>query len=254
MRVLLVLLVTNLALLVLDSKGWLEPERSAAGVVTAPVIYSLYSAKLGLADFFSFVTFWKSGEVRIKNLEQRNLELISYENLALNLERENQELKAELGIDGKILKTAKLLPATVLGAGQYLEINVGEKDGVREGMSVVYLGNLVGRLVRVEAHESFVQLPTDSRTKVPVKTGRISGLAVGQFNRAVLLDKVSSNEQINVSDLVVTSGEGGSYQPDLVVGKVKRIISKDTDLFIQAEVETLIDYDKLTTVFVILEN
>ncbi len=144
---LLLLLVASLIIFFLDSRHVLDPGRSAFQVVTAPVSFSFYRAKVGMEDFFSFATFWKSGEARIKNLEQRNLELVAFENRAKDLERENSELRKQLGVTS--LVEARLFPATVLGIGQYLEIGVGEKDGVKTGLSVVYLDNLVGKVVRV---------------------------------------------------------------------------------------------------------
>lgn len=249
-KVLLLLFITSLVLIFLDSRRVLEPVRSVAQSVAVPVTYSLYSAKRGAVDFFSFLKFWRSGEARIRNLEQRNLELVVFENQAKRLAAENGELRKQLGV--RVLPEKRMLPAAVLSVGQYLEIGAGQADGVREGQSVIYLDNLVGKVVQVTNRQSFVQLPTDSVSRIPVKVNRVSGLVSGQFNSSMLLDKVAQNEEIKIDDLVMTSGEGDSFEPNLILGKIKKITSSQTDLFQKAEVEPLIDYRGLILCYVII--
>lgn len=246
-KFLLILLAASLLLMFLDTKGILEPVRSTVQVVTAPLQYGLYRGKLAVRSYFSFLTFWKSGEARIKDLELRVAQLAAEKNRADDLERENEALRRQLGVDS--LKTKKLLPAAVLGKGKrLLEINVAAK----EGSTVVFLNNLVGKVTR-GGRISFVMEPTDPQAKIPVIIGSVSGLVGGQFGSSMILDHVAQAEKINVNDIVVTSGEGGSYVPGLVVGKIKKITSKPTDIFAQAEVVPLIDYGNLDTVFVILD-
>ncbi|MBI4099483.1 rod shape-determining protein MreC [Candidatus Microgenomates bacterium] len=251
MRIFLALLALSVALVILDSRGVLLPAKSAVALVTAPIEYSLYQAKLGVFDWLSFFKFWRSGEARIKNLEQRNLELLTFEKQAKVLEEENSQLRGQLGV--RSLAAKKLLPATVLGVGQTMELAVGSRDDVRVGMTVVSLDNLVGRVTQVTATTSFVQLPTDSGAKIPVKVGRVSGLAMGQFDASVVLDRVAQNEGINTGDIVLTSGEGSSYVPNLIVGKVGKSESAKTDIFSRFQIELPVDYGRLSTVFVILD-
>ncbi len=239
-------------ILLLDARGALDPVHSVASVAVMPVQYAFYQGRLGLENVFSFATFWRSGEARIKNLEQRNLELVAFKNKAEILERENGELRKQLGapLRQDFAGQEKLLPAPVVLAGSFLELEVGRADGVKEGASVIYLSNLVGRVVKVLDHSSLVELPTSSQSKIPVRIGLVSGLVFGQFNSTIVLSQVAANEELNVGDLVVTSGEAGSFVPNLIVGKIEKITSLETDLFKMAEVGALIDYKKLTTVFV----
>jgi rod shape-determining protein MreC len=243
-RVFSVFVAISLLLMFLDSKKLVEPEKRAVQVVTVPMQYFYYRAGQNFANTFSFLTFWRSGEARIKNLEQRNLELMVNERKASELALENAQLRRQLGASLKTEK--KLVPAMVFGKNRYLEI---DNLGV-EGGNVVYLNNLVGRIEKNSGRTSFVQLPTDTGSKIPVKVGKATGLVIGQYNSSILLDKVAQNEEIKVDDLVVTSGEGGSYEPNLIVGKISKIESVPTDLFQKATIVSLIDYGELQTVFV----
>lgn len=241
-RSFLVFLLLAFLLMILDVRGALAPVHSVSDTVSAPMTYFLYQTRLTVLDWFSFFRFWKSGEARIKFLEQRNLELMAQGQKAAGLENENAALRAELGAPKR--SAATLLPAVVVGVGKKMEIGAGVKDGVKVGMTVTYLDNLVGLVSQVSDRQSFVELPTSSDSKIPVKIGKVSGLVLGQYNTAMVLSRVAQNEAVNSGDLVTT--ETGSF----LVGKVGKITSSKTDLFIQAEVLPLVHYEDLTWVFI----
>lgn len=242
MRTFLALLFLCLIIFFLDGRGYLNGVKGAVQIVTLPVQYSFFAAGQNVKNSFSFLTFWKSGEARIKNLELKNLELQAAKNEAERLSKENKELKKQLGVN--LFRDRVLLPATVLGVDRYLQIGAGINDGVKEGATVIYLDNLVGKIIRVLPRSSFVMLPTDPQTKIPVKIKESKGLISGQFNSSQILDRVGQNEEINTGDLIFTL-------EDLVVGKVDKIISQQTDIFKKATVKPVLNYADLTTVFVI---
>lgn len=240
-------LVASLLLFLLDTAQLLNPVKTAAQIVFLPAEEAVHSVKIGLDDTFSFLTFWRSGESRIKNLEQRNLELLTKANQADSLASENADLRAQLGV--KPLAGNTLLPARVLGLDRYLGVAAGADDGVRSDMTVVYLGNYVGKVKTVSPKSSFVELPTDPDTKISAKigvTGTVHGLISGQFNSSITLDHVAQEEDMKVGDQVFTDD-------NLLIGSVVSIDSKDTDLFKRATIQPQITTGKLTTVFIILK-
>lgn len=250
-RVFFVLIFASLTFFWADRKGFLYWPRYGVQSVVNPIQYGLYAFKIGLVDSVSFLTFWKSGEERIKHLEQKNWELTSKLVSLDTLTKENRALREQLGTNQVTKKN--LILARVLGKGQGMEIDVGASQSVKVGMTVVYAGNLVGRVEKVLPHSAFVILPTDGNSKIPVAIGDVRAVAVGSFGSQILLDKVGQTDRIQKDDLVRTSGEGNSYLPDLIVGRVTKISGKETDLFRQAEVTPLLDYGKIDTVFVISE-
>ena len=235
---------------ILDGIGFLNLPKSAIQVITIPIQYSVYSAKHGIDETFSFLTFWKSGEARIKNLEQRNLELAAAADRAKILEKENGELRKQLG--ARAARPKELFPAAVLGAGRFLSIGVGVHDGVKVGQTVVYLNNLVGKIVATSPRSSLVQLPTDPDARTPVKVKQARGLVIGQYNSSMILDRVAQNEEIGEGDMVLTSGEGNSLEADLNVGKIEKIESSGSDLFQRGALSPVLDFGHLGMVFVIL--
>lgn len=248
-RLLLALVFASLLLFFADRQNAFYWPRFGVQIVVNPVERGLYSAKVFLFDSVSFLTFWRSGEERIKNLEQRNWELTSKQVVLESLLRENEAMRKQLGTS--VPQGKKLLPAPVLGMNQVMEIGVGSNERVRKGMSVTLAGNLVGRVDRVLPHSAMIMMPTDGYSRIPVAIGSVRAVAVGSFGSKITLEKVGQTDQIQVEDLVVTSGEGDSYYPGLVVGRIAKITGKETDLFRQAEVVPLLDFAKLGTVFVV---
>lgn len=248
MRIFLILLTLSGLIFIGDKVGVLGPVRTAATVVTVPVQGALYSVQQSTFDLFSFLTFWKSGEARIKNLELRLAEAGSQQARADALAKENADLRAQLGAPASLGK--KLLPAPVLGQGRYLEIGVGAGDKVAVGQTVVYLNYLIGRVAKISGRESFVALPTDSDSKVPVVIGTAHGLVIGQFNSSAIITQIAQNENLQSGDTIMTSGEGGTYRPGLIVGQVGEIKNDSTALFKQASVTFPLDFERLGTVFI----
>ena len=98
---------------------------------------------------------------------------------------------------------------------------------------------------------SSILLPTDPDSKIPVKTAKTGakGLLIGQFESGMLLDKVVQQDELLISDTVITSGEGG-FADGIVIGSIANINKKETELFQTAEVKSLLGLSRLEYVFV----
>ena len=136
----------------------------------------------------------------------------------------------------------------------YVIINRGSNDGILRGMPVVTDQGLVGRVDSVIADAARVQLITDSDSNVNVRlqNAETEASLVGSVTGDVTLDLIPQDVAIEVGDLVLTSGLGGGYPPDLIVGQVVNIRSRDFDLFQRATVQTVVDFNRLQIVLVIV--
>ncbi len=246
-RSLSLFLAAAFLLLILDWTRLTAPFFSFTAVATLPIQMGAHALRGGLTDSLLVVAFWRSGEVRIRSLEERNAELTAAAERVGALERENLELRKQLGEVS--VAQSRFSSALVVGAGTGLIIAKGSQDSIRVGQSVTYLNNLVGRVIKVTPQVSFVELPTGGGSKIPCRIRQAHCLAVGQFNSSIFFDRVAQNEEVLEGDVVLTSGEDGVFAPGLVIGKVVSKNSKDTDLFVRGEVRPLIDYGRLTTVF-----
>ncbi len=137
---------------------------------------------------------------------------------------------------------------------QYVIINRGSNDGIQRGMPVVTNQGLVGRVDAVIADAARVQLITDpaSNVNVRLQNAELDASLIGSVTGDVTLDLIPQDVALERGDLVLTSGLGGGYPPDLIVGQVINVRTRDFDLFQQATVQPVVDFNRLQIVLVIV--
>jgi rod shape-determining protein MreC len=137
---------------------------------------------------------------------------------------------------------------------QYVIINRGSNDGILRGMPVVTDQGLVGRVDAVIADAARVQLITypASNVNVRLQNAQVDASLVGSVTGDIGLDLIPQDAIVQVGDLAITSGLGGGYPPDLIVGQVVNVRKRDFDLFQHATVQPVVDFNRLQIVLVIV--
>jgi len=135
----------------------------------------------------------------------------------------------------------------------YIIINRGTNDAIRRGMPVVTDQGLVGRVDAVISDAARVQLITDpaSAVNVRLQNSNTDAILVGSISGDLSLDFLSQDVTIEPHDVVLTSGLGGNYPPDLLVGQVVNVRKRDYELFQKASIQSVIDFLRLEIVLVI---
>ena len=135
----------------------------------------------------------------------------------------------------------------------YIIINRGSNDDIRRGMPVVTNQGLVGRVDAVIADAARVQLITDpaSAINVYLQNAETDAMLFGSVTGDVSLDMISQDVSVEPGDLVLTSGLGGGYPSDLIIGQVVTMRSLEFELFQQATVQPAVDFSRLDIVLVI---
>jgi rod shape-determining protein MreC len=234
---------------------------SASNVFTGSLVgvQTWFSARfVALQDFFT-------SPRDIASLRQRNAEL---EGEVAELQSQVIQLQQEVGeteilaalVDFTRARTENSYKAAaVIGRDpspflHYVIINVGSNDGVLRGMPVVTNQGLIGRVEAVIADAARVQLITDPASSVNVRlqNAETEASLVGSVTGDVILELIPQDINVQSGDLVLTSGLGGGYPPDLIIGQVGNIRSRDFDLFQQAAVQPVVDFNRLEVVLVIL--
>lgn len=156
------------------------------------------------------------------------------------------------------LEDQEFLPADVIaieqtGIARSIIINRGTRDGIAVGMPVTTELGLVGRIIVVSANAAQVQLINDENSAVSsrLQATRAQGSIIGQASGVLRLTMVDLDEVIDLGDLVITSGLGGNFPPDIVVGQVTSVRQFEFELFQEAEVRSLFDFDTLELVLVV---
>jgi rod shape-determining protein MreC len=213
---------------------------------------------IALQDFFT-------SPRDIAFLRQQNTEL---QNEAAELQAQVIQLQQQVGetqVLAALVDFSRARPentykaAAVIGRDpspflHYVIINRGSNDGILRGMPVVTNQGLVGRVDAVIADAARVQLITDpgSSVNVYLQNADVEATLVGSVTGDLILKLIPQDAVVEVGDLVLTSGLGGGYPPDLIVGQVLNVRSRDYDLFQQAAVQPVVDFDRLQIVLVIV--
>jgi len=198
-------------------------------------------------------------------LQQKNLQLEAQVSQLQAQIIELQQQLAETNILSALVDFARANPenryqaAAVIARDpspflRYVIINRGSDDNIRRGMPVVTQQGLVGRIDAVTANAARVQLITDSTAIVNAKIQPSGAQAVlkGQVTGDLILDLIPQGTQVEVGDLVLTSGLGGGYPPNIVIGQISGIRSQPQDLFQTASVQSVVDFNQLEIVLVII--
>lgn len=244
-------------LIALALAGYLTP---LSRVILTPLV----SVQTWLSTRFQAVESFISAP---KDTAQLRLEVEQLQNENARLEAQiidlNQQL-SESRITSALLDFARSHPentylaAQVIGIDtnpflQYVIINRGSDDGLRRGMPVVTQQGLVGRIAAVTAGAARIQLITDTDSKVNVRLepSRAQALLAGQITGEVALENIPQSAEVTVGDLVLTSGLGGNYPSNILIGQVTNVTRRDYDIFQTASVQPVVDFSQLEIVLVI---
>ena len=253
--VFLVLVVIGLIILALG--GYLSP---VSRVALGPLI----GAQTWLSTRYQAIQSYFNAPQDVARLRQRNAEL---EAEVSRLQTEIIELKQQI-VDTRVLSALvdfarvnpenRVIAAAVIGRDpspfvKYVIINRGSDDGLRRGMPVVTQQGLVGRVAAVTAGAARVQLLVDSGSSVNVRLepSRAQAVLLGSVTGELTLDMIPQLAAVQIGDLVLTSGLGGNYPQNILIGQVVNLRRKETDLFQQAVIQPVVDFNQLEIVLII---
>jgi len=237
--------------------GYLSP---AVGVASEPFIAAQRWITTRIIAFNDFINFPRD----IATLSQQNAELqkqISQQDSQI-VELQQQLSQAEVLY--ALLDFARARPenhyiaSAVIGRDpspflQYIIIDHGSDDGLRHGMPVVNEQGLVGIVDAVTARAARVQLidDPDSVVNVYLQSSKVQAQISGSVTSEISLSMIPQNAIVSIGELVLTSGLGGDFPANIVIGKVTNTRKLETDLFQSAIVQPIVDLTNISAVLVI---
>lgn len=151
------------------------------------------------------------------------------------------------------------IAATVVGREispflQYIIIDKGSEDGVLFGMPVVTQQGLVGRVDAVISGAARIKLITDSTSVVNIylQSADIEAQLQGSLTGDLFLDMIPIDAGIEPGDVVLTSGLGGNFPPNVFVGQVLSTQNRDNALFQKASIQPIVDFKSINAVLVVI--
>ena len=141
------------------------------------------------------------------------------------IDLENKRLKNILAFKQK--SPYKVIAAIVIGRSadswsSVIIIDKGSNNGIKRGFAVIsYLG-LVGKVVETTGNTSKIILISDPNSAVAALTqrSRQEGLVSGTLGTALIMKYLPKDADVNVSDIVITSGLSEVYPKAIVIGTV----------------------------------
>ncbi|MET0052538.1 MAG: rod shape-determining protein MreC [Candidatus Thiodiazotropha sp.] len=230
---LVVAILLSISLMVMDHRyNHLESLRATLSVLLYPIQY-LASVPVLLSESASDALVSRSElEEQRERLHEENLLLRARLQKYESLEAENMRLRGLLDSSFKVgdrVLIAELVSVEQDPFRQEVLINKGSTSGLFEGQPVLDANAVVGQVTHINPFSANVLLITDAAHALPVQVNRNGlrtiALGTGLINQ-LELPHLPNNADIQVGDLLVTSGLGGAFPPGYpvaVVVEVKRI-------------------------------
>ena len=174
-----------------------------------------------IADFQSYQSLAAQNQDLRRELQQMR----AWREAALQLEQENAKLLDlnNVQLDPKLtFITGVVLTDSGSPFRQSVLLNVGSHDGILDGWPTMDGIGLIGRISGVGRNTSRVLLLTDTSSRIPVVIQPSGQRAILAGDNTIYppIDFLDNPDLIRPGDRVVTSGDGGLFPGDLLVGQV----------------------------------
>ncbi len=195
---------------------------------------------------------------------RRQNHLLKQENLQLRSElQQTQEILLQNGRLRKLLAFVDeldrpALPAQVIGEdasnwARTILIDKGTQDGLGNGSPVVAAQGVVGRIIKIAPNSARVLLITDASSAIAalIQRTRTRGVVRGRGDD-LSIEYALRDADIQMGDLLVTSGMGGIFPKGLPLGLIETVKKDQFGLFQQVRAIPTVDFSHLEEVMVIV--
>ena len=254
--------VLSLALMVSDHhRQHAVGVRSARAVGVEPLRLAVSTLFVALPrDAVAWLSTRRSLIRESETLRQQLLVLGSRTERLHELEGENRRLRELLESSARI--EDRVLVAGVLGvdidpASSGLVLDKGTQHGIRPGQSVIDANGILGQVDHAGPLSSTVVLITDSSHALPVVLSRngLRSVAVGGGPTGELdLAYVPKDADIEVGDLLVSSGLGGRFPAGYPAATVIRVETARGGRYAEVRLRPLADVKRAREVLVVFPS
>jgi rod shape-determining protein MreC len=173
-------------------------------------------------DFRSYQSLYEQNQELRRELQQMK----SWKEAALQLEQENARLLDlnNLQLDPKLTHISSIVLADSGSPfRQSVLINVGLQDGIQDGWAAMDGLGLVGRISGVGSKTARVLLLTDTASIIPatIQPSGQQALIAGDNTIAPTIEFLENADLVRPGDRIETSGSGGIFPPNLLIGRLE---------------------------------
>lgn len=245
--------------------GYREPVREIIGVVATPFRWVATVVTDATSGFFKHFRLQGALIDRNKALEEENAQLKDENLRAEMLEEENRRLREYLGMKEKN-PSFLFEEGMVIGceASDYITVftlNRGTAHGISVNMPVVVKAGVVGYVTEVGLTwckvSTILEKSTDSKGIGAYVSGRDTmGLVQGDYTLEkqgfCKMTYIDEDAEIQVGDIILSSGVGSVYPSDLIIGTVQEVKIDEYSRSKIAIIRPTVDFSSLKYMMVIV--
>lgn len=229
-----------------------------------PLIIPLFSFPLEISTAFLKKVYRLGDEyIFLLNLRTENTQL---KNIIDQIQLENQllrEVAAENRRLRELLAFKKRLPYPVVSAEiigrdpsgwfQTILIDKGAVDGIQQGLAVITPRGIAGKILEVyrASAKALLLIDRNCALDIVMQRSRAKGILQGRSQDRCEVCFVGKTEDIQIGDVVVTSGLDEKIPRGFVAGEVVRVNKLASGYFQEIELRPAVDFAKLEEVFIV---
>jgi rod shape-determining protein MreC len=200
----------------------------------------------GIQAVFEWPVLRQKNEALETDLKSLHRELIGLE----ELKQEKARLEALLNLKTSSYQraaAARVIARDPSHWSQFIVIDKGSVDGIREDAVLVHPDGLIGKVVSSGRYSARAILLTDPESRVSALNQRTRdvGLIKGTGAFTLKMTYLDRESKVQVGDLIVSSGLGGIYPKGIPIGRVELVGEDRSQLALYAVVKPFVSFSKL---------
>jgi rod shape-determining protein MreC len=231
--------------------------------VSAPVEYAAAALARGVSSLLGDYVYLVDVKADNNKLAHENANLRQRVSDLLRTESENERLRGLLALRDEVPSESVSAMVVAKDTTSYFRVTRVILDssapGVKEHMPVIAQGGVVGVVERVAGEKIDVQLAVDSGfgVDVYVERTRARGFVRGVGDEGqylVHVEYVQREDELDVGDVLLTSGLGCRFPEGIPVAKVTEVIKKEFGVYQRVEARPTVDFSRLSDVLILLDQ
>ena len=241
----------------------LTPLRTGVGYVLIPFQSGVNAIGTSLYNHIRDFSTMQEAQAENEELKGRVAELTEENNRLQAEQYELERLRELYALDQDYMQYEKVAARVIAKDSgnwfQIFRINKGSNDGIKENMTVIAGGGLVGIVTDVGANYATVRSIIDDASRVSCMSMRsgdnciVSG-DLTLFQEGLLgLDHVKKEADIQEGDKIVTSNISDVFLPGILVGYATELTTDSNNVTKSGQIVPVAEFDNLQEVLVITQ-
>lgn len=229
--------------------------------ISAPIEFAASSLARGVSNIWESYVYLVDVKADNERLAYDNARLREQVHRLEQKETENQELRRLLQLRESL--PGDLVSAQVVGKdfNEFFRVTRVVLDrgsrNIRPRMPVLSPDGVVGSTLRVAGDAVDVQLSVDANFTIDVEDERTHarGFVRGTGNPSrytCKVENVDSRDEVEIGDLLVTSGKGKMFPKGLPVARVNKVVKREPGRDQEVEAEPTVNFSRLDAVLILV--